>query len=182
MLAHWKNNVQADGSILDGYTWKDNGDGTFTPMDRGVRYGALDQYGMGLRAGQRGPPFFMLEAMTDMEGRPVMTGFARSGRYRAQRVDLTIDDIIRANGPREPESDPAAEDLRMGVVLLGAPGLSADQLDRRGLPDRQHPPPVDRLLQQRRRRPGQGLHRAAAPLPRATPTSSASSSWSRPTP
>ena len=31
MYAHWKNNVQADGSIIDGYAWNDNGDGTFTP-------------------------------------------------------------------------------------------------------------------------------------------------------
>ena len=72
MFAHWKNTVQADGSILDGYTWRDNGDGTFSPQDRGVRYGALDQYGMGLRAASEVPPFFMLESMTDLEGRPVM--------------------------------------------------------------------------------------------------------------
>ena len=37
-----------------------------------MRYGALDQYGMGLRTASEVPPFFMLEAMTDMEGRPVM--------------------------------------------------------------------------------------------------------------
>jgi hypothetical protein len=128
MLAHWKNNVQADGSILDGYTWKDNGDGTFSPMDRGVRYGALDQYGMGLRSAEEVPPFFMLEAMTDMEGRPVMAGFQRGTRYRARRVDLTVQDIVRANGARAPVSDPVAEDLRMGVLLLGAPGVNVSDL------------------------------------------------------
>jgi MYXO-CTERM domain-containing protein len=128
MLAHWKNTVQADGSILDGYTWKDNGDGTFSPMDRGVRYGALDQYGMGLRAARDVPPFFMLEAMTDLDGRPVMSGFTRAGRYKARRVDLTVNDIVRAVGPREPETDPVAEDMRMGVMLLGAPGVPADLL------------------------------------------------------
>src|SRR5204863_3135174 len=26
--AHWAKGVQADGSIMDGYLWKDNGDGT----------------------------------------------------------------------------------------------------------------------------------------------------------
>ena len=67
----------------------------------------------------------------------------------------------------------------MGVMLLGAPGAARRPADRRGLPDRQHPPPVDRVLQHRRRRPGQGLHRAAAPLPRRRPSSSASWSWSR---
>jgi hypothetical protein len=127
MLAHWKNNVQADGSILDGYAWKDNGDGSFTPTGRGIRYGALDQYGMGLRTASEVPPFFLLESVTDMQGRPVTMGFVSSGRYLARRVDLTIDDIIRANGPREPDRDPAAEDLRMGVLLLGAPGVSTAQ-------------------------------------------------------
>jgi MYXO-CTERM domain-containing protein len=127
-LAHWKNTVQADGSIMDGYTWKDNGDGTFSPMDRGVRYGALDQYGMGLRLARDVPPFFMLEQMTDMDGRPVMSGFARNGRYKARKVDLTVDDIIRAVGPREPDTDPAAEDLRMAVVLVSAPGESPADL------------------------------------------------------
>jgi hypothetical protein len=56
MYAHWKNNVQADGSIMDGYSWVANDDGTFSPKDRGVRYGALDQYGMGLRRPARCRP------------------------------------------------------------------------------------------------------------------------------
>ncbi len=128
MLAHWKNNVQADGSILDGYSWKDNGDGSYSTLDRGVRYGPLDQYGMGLRLASEVPPFFLLERMTDMQGRMVMSGFARGTRYLASRVDLTVEDIVRANGPREPASDPVAGDLRMAVVLISAPGQPASEL------------------------------------------------------
>jgi hypothetical protein len=126
--AHWEVTVQADASIMDGYKWVDNADGTFTAVERGVRYGALDQYGMGLRLASEVPPFFMLEEITDMAGAPVMNRFARMARYKARRVDLTIDDIIRGSGPREPEVEVAAQDLRMGVVLLGPPGVGADQL------------------------------------------------------
>lgn len=122
--AHWARHVQADGSIMDGYLWRDNGDGTYTPVERGKRYGALDQYAMGLRAANEVPAFFALDNITDEEGRPVTTGvLSRSARYKATRVDLTIDDIIRAVGRREPATDAAARDLRMGVVLLGAPGV-----------------------------------------------------------
>ena len=31
--AHWAQGVQADASIMDGYLWTDNGDGTFSPTD-----------------------------------------------------------------------------------------------------------------------------------------------------
>ena len=38
-----------------------------------------------------------------------------------------MDDIIRAVGPREPTIDPVAGDLRMGVVLVVAPGVPSAQ-------------------------------------------------------
>ena len=69
---------------MDGYLWKDNDDGTFTPMERGVRYGALDQYGMGLRPAKDVPPFFLLEDMTDIE-RPRRSMTAASPATAATR-------------------------------------------------------------------------------------------------
>ena len=126
--AHWAPTVQADASIMDGVNWMDNGDGTYTPLERGVRYGILDQYGLGLRSADEVPPFFILEDLQDLQGNPVMGRLSKSARYQAKRVDLTIEDIIRANGPRDPATEPAAQDLRMGVVLLGAPGVDPGQL------------------------------------------------------
>jgi hypothetical protein len=130
--AHWASTVQAEGSIQDGYTWKQNPDGTFTPGERGVRYSPLDQYGMGLRLAKDVPPFFLLEDVTDLNGVLVpmekLARYSRSASYKARRIDLTVDDIIRAVGPREPEMETAAQDLRMGVLLLGAPGVDTQQL------------------------------------------------------
>jgi hypothetical protein len=97
-------------------------------MERGVRYGALDQYGMGLRLAKDVPPFFLLENVTDLNDVPVMTAFSRTASYKARRIDLTVDDIIRAVGRREPEIDVAAQDLRMAVVLLSEPGVDTQQL------------------------------------------------------
>ena len=112
--------------------WKQNPDGTFTPGERGVRYSPLDQYGMGLRLAKDVPPFFLLEDVTDLNGVLVpmekLARYSRTASYKARRIDLTVDDIIRAVGPREPEMDTAAQDLRMGVVLLGAPGVDTQQL------------------------------------------------------
>jgi hypothetical protein len=128
--AHWARGVQADASIMDGYLWRDNLDGTFTPVDRNKRYGALDQYGMGLLLAKDVPPFFLLENLRQEQDDVSVdkVGVARGGRYKATKVDLTIKDIQRALGPREPATDIAAQDMRMGVVLLTAPGVPADQV------------------------------------------------------
>jgi hypothetical protein len=84
---------------------------------------------MGLRLASEVPPFYFLEDLRDQDGREVMmSALQRGGRYTAKRVDLTIDDIIRAMGKREPASDAAAADLRMGVLLLAAPGTPPGEI------------------------------------------------------
>jgi MYXO-CTERM domain-containing protein len=129
-LAHWSKGVQADASIMDGYLWKQNDDGTFTATERDKRYGALDQYAMGLLPAKEVPPFYLLDeirrAADDvlLDKAPVLIG----AKYKARKIDLTIDDVVRALGPREPATDPAAADLRMGVVLLTFPGVTPEQV------------------------------------------------------
>ncbi len=121
--AHWSRGVEAQGSILEGYDWKDNGDGTFTPGKRNFRYGILDQYGMGLRKAAEVPKFYLLENLTDEAGTAIPAGpLGAAGRFRGTKIDLGIEDIIRAVGPRDPEIDAVAQELRMGVILLGLPG------------------------------------------------------------
>jgi len=129
-LAHWAKGVQADGSIMDGYLWRDNNDGTFTAVERDKRYGALDQYAMGLLPAKDVPPFFLLEEIRRATDDVLIDkGFPLPGaNYKARKIDLTINDVIRAMGPREPATDPAAADLRMGVVLLTPRGVTTDQV------------------------------------------------------
>lgn len=129
-LAHWAKGLQADASIMDGYLWRDNKDGTFTAVERDKRYGSLDQYAMGLLPAKDVPPFFLLEEIRRATDDVLIDkGFPLPGaNYKARKVDLTINDIIRAMGPREPASDPAAADMRMGVVLLTPRDMTADQV------------------------------------------------------
>jgi MYXO-CTERM domain-containing protein len=129
-LAHWAKGVQADGSIMDGYLWRDNKDGTFTAVERDKRYGTLDQYAMGLLPAKDVPPFFLLEEIRRATDDVLIDkGFPLPGaNYKARKVDLTINDVIRAMGAREPATDPAAADMRMGVVLLTQRDVTPDQV------------------------------------------------------
>lgn len=122
--AHWAPWVQSEGSFLDGLNWKDNGDGTFTVLDANNRYGTADQYAMGLRSASEVPAFFLLDEFRDETGGSIDRNarFSPGRRYTAKRTNVTIEDIVRALGPREPARSPAAEDLRMGVVFLTPPG------------------------------------------------------------
>jgi len=122
--AHWAPWVQAEGSFMDGYNWQDNGDGTFTVIDSNKRWGTMDQYAMGLRKAADVPPFFVLDDFKDDAGAPIARPmrFARGAKYKARKIVITVQDVVRAMGPREPAASPAAEDLRMGVVFLTPPG------------------------------------------------------------
>ncbi|MDX2020095.1 MAG: hypothetical protein SF187_07620 [Deltaproteobacteria bacterium] len=122
--AHWAPWVQSDGSFLDGLTWQDNKDGTFSVVDFNKRYGAMDQYAMGLRQPNEVPAFFLLDDFKDEAGAAIARNsrFNRGVKYKARRIDVTVEDVIRAMGARDPATSPAAEDLRMGVVFLTPPG------------------------------------------------------------
>jgi hypothetical protein len=85
---------------------------------------------MGLRRADEVPPFFVLEDLVNSADNQAVdkSAVVRGARYKARKVDLTVDDIVRALGKRQPTSDPAAVDLRMGVVLLTPPGVPPAQV------------------------------------------------------
>lgn len=122
--AHWAPWVQSEGSFLDGLTWQENQDGTFSVIDFNKRYGTMDQYAMGLRKAEDVPAFFLLDDFKDEAGTSLARNsrFNRGLKYQARKIPVTVQDVIRAVGPRQPATSPAAEDLRMGVVFLTPPG------------------------------------------------------------
>lgn len=133
--AHFDWFVDTQASVQDGLAWKDNGDGTFTWIEQSKRYGNLDLYGMGLLAADEVPPFF---AIVDVPNyvREGCDGF-RSSRIPAQRtvsgtrLDLTIEDVIAANGPREPALSTGY--MRELQVVVTRPGESASSTTAVGL-------------------------------------------------
>src|SRR5205814_10221918 len=74
-------------------------------------------------------PFFVLDDVRqEIDDMPITIGaVARGGRYKATKTSLTVEDIVRAMGPREPATDPAAQDLRMGVVMLTIPTVPPEE-------------------------------------------------------
>ncbi len=128
--AHWAPWVHAEASFLDGMSWQSQNNGTYLLTEMNKRYSTLDQYAMGLRTPLEVTPLFMLDDFKDEAGTAVAREgrFSRGQKYAARRIDVTIEDIVRAMGARTPATSPAAEDLRMGVVFLTPPGMGLTPL------------------------------------------------------
>jgi len=124
--AHWSTLLQADGSVQDGNTWRDNNDGTFSNLENMVRYSPLDLYGMGLYAPEEVPDFFLIEnAKYRSSAVNGLTTFPVGAKVTGDRTDITIADIVAANGARRPAFADAAKDFRMAFILVTRPGDTA---------------------------------------------------------
>lgn len=129
---HWAAGLQArapfpyqrptEASAMGGGVWQDNHDGTYTQLDDNyyvpaTGYSYLDLYFMGLIAPSEVPNFFILQhlqpAGRDAEGRRL---------YKGDRTDLTIQDVIAAEGPREPDVTHAQKRFNTGMVLIEQAG------------------------------------------------------------
>lgn len=136
--AHYSRYVETQGSVHDGYTWRDNGNGTFTWTEFSKRYSYLDMYGMGLLTADEVPPFFVIENVPGYM-RPPCSMYGQSLRPPAQtvqgtRVDITIDDVIAANGERVPGADSVRQDYwREAQVVITKPGETPDSPNPRAL-------------------------------------------------
>jgi hypothetical protein len=111
-----------EGSIMGGAVYRDNGDGTFTILDRGSMqpasgYSYLELYLVGVLAPEEVPPFFLLRNIEtlgpDAQGRPVV---------RADRLAITMEDVIAHNGPRVPSFEDAPRDFTTAFVAVVLPG------------------------------------------------------------
>ena len=108
-----------EADLMGGSTWKENGDGTFTQLDRDYYNPAkgwswLALYLMGLAKPEEVPPFFMLRNLqrtgqNDADGKPI---------YRGEKVVITINDVIAAMGPRVPAFDNAQKQFNTAIVVI----------------------------------------------------------------
>ncbi len=90
-------------SVLYGGMLTDNKDGTFTDVNGPRKFTQLDQYFMGLRSPQEVEPMWYVEVNSSLYGcADWPRGRGVPHDISGERVDFTIDDIIRANGPRVP--------------------------------------------------------------------------------
>jgi uncharacterized protein (TIGR03437 family) len=108
-------------SSAEGNVWQDNGNGTFTSVNLIDGFSRLDHYLMGLRPASDVPDTFVI-------ANPFGTIRTRESNPRPNtivngtRQNVTINQIIEANGARNPNSGSAPKNFRAAVVLLVRPG------------------------------------------------------------
>jgi hypothetical protein len=125
--AHWASTLQADASVMDGDLIVDNGDGSFNVTETFSRYSPLDLYGMGLIAPREVPPWFLVTDAKDGGGNlidPARYLYVGARIYGA-REDISISQVISAEGPRVPSSEVAEHAFRVAFVLVTRPGETA---------------------------------------------------------
>ncbi|HEY1730918.1 MAG TPA: hypothetical protein VGG15_04175 [Terriglobales bacterium] len=125
---HWATGLQApvpfpyqrptEASAMGGGVWQDNFDGTFTQLDDdyyvpATGYSYLDLYLMGLIAPSEVPDFFILRNLQP-QGRDANGHMI----FKADRTKVTINDVIAAEGPREPDVDHAQKRFNTGMVIV----------------------------------------------------------------
>lgn len=109
---HWSFFFDSGGSPLEGNSWAEVSPGVFRTQPPTFRFSRLDLYMMGVLAPEEVPSSFLIAEPDTMGardgiGNPIN---AASGpdpgdhglEIRGRRVEIGIEDIIRANGPRVP--------------------------------------------------------------------------------
>jgi len=131
---HWARGLQApvafpfqrpvEASAMGGGVWQDNYDGTFTQLDDdyyvpATGWSYLNLYLMGMISAAEVPDFFILRNLTpagkDANGHPI---------FKADRTKITIQDVIAAEGPRQPDVDHAQKKFNTGFVMVVQHGQS----------------------------------------------------------
>jgi hypothetical protein len=125
---HWARGLQApvafpylrptEASAMGGGVWQDNFDGTYTQLDDdyyvpATGWSYLDLYLMGLASPAEVPDFFILRNLVaagrDANGHPI---------FKADRVKVTIQDVIAAEGPRLPDTEKSQKQFNTGIVVI----------------------------------------------------------------
>jgi hypothetical protein len=125
---HWAPGLQSpvafpyslpiEASTEGGGVWQDNYDGTYTQLRDGyfvpaTGYSYLDLYLMGFISATEVPDFFILKNLVpigkDPAGRPV---------FKAERMKITVQDVIAAAGPRSPDVDHSQRRFNTGFVVV----------------------------------------------------------------
>jgi hypothetical protein len=118
--AAYSNEPYTETSPMGGGHWDENPDGTFsrrpTPYLAPVGMSAFDLYNMGLLSVDEVPDTFVL---VDIQP-------AGQNRYRARKLPVRIEDVIKAAGPRSPSAELAQREFHFTAYVLHEPGRAPD--------------------------------------------------------
>jgi hypothetical protein len=119
---HWNAAFNSQGSLLEGYEWRESGIGRFVSVAKQDRLAPIDWYGLGLIDAQAlDRLFFISDARVASGARlPDAADIPIGTVVTGTRTDFTGDDLVAALGPR-----PFTPELRVAFLLLTAPGETA---------------------------------------------------------
>ncbi len=129
---HWSFWLDTGGAPAGGNRWLDNGDGTFTTgplLPSEVTFSPFDLYIMGLVEASEVPPMGMIEAPDAPDVRdPINGGTVSSSTFPwfseepltvpGVWREVAIDEVLEANGDRDPPFGEAPTSMDLGVVLI----------------------------------------------------------------
>jgi hypothetical protein len=126
--AHWSAALETGGSVLGGHGFVDAeaGELIVAKVDDGLS--PLDLYGLGLKSAEDIPPFSYVRNLRTLNDAPIPDEaiLTPGTRVRGERIPVTIEDVIRATGPRGPSQKRRPTRLDLFFVLLTAPGEAVD--------------------------------------------------------
>lgn len=135
--AHWSYYADSGGSPLEGNHWEPEGDSwVLQPVPR-AHYSPLDQYAMGLLAPWEVAPtrLLMNPEPAPCSGRRCTNASTAPGRgerrLRADVHEVTIDDVLAAEGDREPAFPDTPRVVHLAFVLLEIEDQWATQSEMR---------------------------------------------------
>ena len=107
------------GAGRHGGFWRENADGTFTPITDywGGGHSWLDLYMMGLAEAHEVPDTFILRNLQSVPG---------TDRYTGRKEIVSIDQVLAVEGPREPPAALAQKVFNVGFIYLPEPGQAPD--------------------------------------------------------
>lgn len=119
--SHWSFFVDSDASFLEGNEIVQESEKVFRTTETVSRYSPLDLYLMGLAPASEVVPFFVVTgASASLFGEPLDSESSprTNVRITGTRTDVTMDEVLRGNGPRRPEVSQAPTTFRHAWILL----------------------------------------------------------------
>ncbi|QOY90082.1 hypothetical protein [Paludibaculum fermentans] len=126
--AHWSFNFNSEASLLEGNRIMDNGPGAtnrFLTVATVQGYSPLDQYLMGFRPAAEVPSTFLVKGSQYSNSTFPQVGIS----IRGERQDISVDDVIAAEGQRIPDSTVAQRQFRTAFIMIVPEGSTPNAAD-----------------------------------------------------
>jgi MYXO-CTERM domain-containing protein len=130
--SHWSYFFNSGGSPMEGNAWTEYAPGMFRTERPTFRFSPIDLYTMGLIPASEVPTTFLIADPQNVPRNVTRDSapeyYNRQVMIRGRRVDVSVADLVRANGPRVPAYPTAERDLDVVWVLLAPADAVNDEL------------------------------------------------------